>query len=319
MRFLNSVTLAITVLVGASGCDSSTDEDEGDGEEIIAPPSSFTKTGTVFAVIGDYGDDDDNTRRVVALMKSWTPDFIITTGDNDYSDGRYRGTFRGLELGVGQYFHDFIGNYQGTSGPGSAVNRFFPTPGDHDWGDTCTDPRGLDDYLRYFTLPSASSGNERYYEFRQGPVHFFSLHSVPGCEPDGVTATSRQAAWVQTTLNASTAPFRIGYFHHPPHSSGLHVGEGAHMRWPWQAWRFDVILSGNDHIYERLSVDGVTYLVVGLGGVDRHGMSATVPGSQVRFNADYGALRGEVFDDRVRLHFVTVTGVVVDSIVVRRR
>ena len=91
------------------------------------------------------------------------------------------------------------------------------------------------------------------------------------------------------------------------------------MRWPWQNWRFDVVMSGNDHIYERVARDGVTYLVVGLGGVDRHGLRAPVAGSQVRFNDAYGALRGEMFEDRIRLHFVTVTGAVVDSVVIRRR
>ncbi len=269
----------------------------------------------VFAVIGDYGDDDDDTREVADLIGAWNPNLVLTTGDNDYSDGAYRGTFEGLELAVGQYFHEFIGAYQGDYGPGATENRFFPTPGDHDWGDTCDDPTGLDDYLRYFTLPGESSGNERYYDFRRGSVHFFSIHSLEGCEPDGVTPTSPQGRWVEATARASDAPFKIAYFHNPPFSSGdRHVGEGAHMRWPWTDWGFDLVLSGDDHIYERVERDGITYIVVGLGGVDRHGfVGDPVPGSRVRFADAHGALRVEVFEEQMRIAFLTVDGSIVDE------
>ena len=271
-----------------------------------------------FAVIGDYGDDDDNTRDVSELVKSWDPDLIVTTGDNDYSDGAYRGTFEGLELAVGQYFHEFIGNYQGSEGPGADENHFFPTPGDHDWGDTCDDPDGLDDYLAYFTLPSEGSGNERYYDFRAGPVHFFSIHSLDGCEPDGVTDDSAQARWVRETALASDAAFKVAFFHNPPYSSGArHVGDGEHMGWPWTDWGFVLTLSGDDHVYERVNRDGVTYVVNGLGGIERHEFRSTpVEGSQVRFAEDHGAMLVEVFADRMEGSFVTVGGTIVDSFVI---
>ena len=272
-----------------------------------------------FAVIGDYGDDDNNTRDVSELIKSWNPEFILTVGDNDYSDGAYRGTFEGLELAVGQYFHEFIGNYEGTEGPGANENRFFPTPGDHDWGDTCDDPDGLDDYLRYFTLPSGNSGNERYYDFRMGPVHFFSIHSLDGCEPDGVTADSVQGRWVEAAALSSDAALKIAYFHNPPYSSGArHVGEGEHMRWPFAEWGFDLVFSGDDHVYERLERDGVTYVIDGLGGVDIHEFVDTpVDESVVRYSASYGAVRVDVFDDRLEAAFVAVDGGVVDEFVIR--
>lgn len=40
-----------------------------------------------FAVIGDYGADSTAEGDVADLVKSWTPDFILTTGDNNYNDG----------------------------------------------------------------------------------------------------------------------------------------------------------------------------------------------------------------------------------------
>ncbi len=271
-----------------------------------------------FAVIGDYGDDDDNTRAVADQIKSWVPDFILTVGDNDYSDGAYRGTFEGLELAVGQYFHEFIGNYPGGEGPGATANRFFPVPGDHDWGDTCDDPQGLDDYLRYFTLPPENSGTERYYDFRRGPVHFFALHSLEGCEPNGVTADSAQAQWVRSAALASDATFKIAYFHNPPYSSGArHVGGGTHMRWPWDEWGFDLVISGDDHVYERIEREGVVYLVNGLGGVDRHEFLALpAAGSLVRFADEHGAVRADVFASHLDIRFLTAAGREIDRFVI---
>ena len=164
--------IGLSLVIG--GCDDAEEEadsDADDGPDLAADfrsdgtsdsggPSSFPPAGAlvVSAAIGDFGDtvdlsdDDTETLRVAELIKGWNPDFIVTVGDNDYSDAEFEGTFRGLELGVGQYFHEFIGNYQGSEGAGASENAFFPVPGDHDYGDDCDDPR-LGDYLDYFTLP----------------------------------------------------------------------------------------------------------------------------------------------------------------------
>lgn len=292
--------------------DDDNGNDSGNGNDNGGGGGTITQ---VIAVIGDYGDDDDDTRAVADLIKSWSPDAIVTTGDNDYSDGAFRGTFEGLELGIGQYFHEYIGNYMGSSGPGAAVNQFFPTPGDHDWGDTCDDPSGLDDYLAYFTLPTDNSNNERYYDFRIGDVHFFSLHSLEGCEPNGVTEDSAQAMWVRQAALASDARIKVAYFHNPPYSSGArHIDGGAHMRWPFDEWGFDLVMSGDDHVYERVERDGVVYIVNGLGGVEQHEFVATpVEGSLFRYAEEFGALRLDVTDAGITGTFFNVDGGMVDT------
>ena len=315
---LLAFALAAPILLTGAGCTVTSNpggSTNGDGQSDGPNDEPSSSPNSVFAIVGDYGDDNDNSRAVSELIKGWNPDFIVTVGDNDYSDGASRGTFDALELAVGQYYHEFIGNYQGSLGAGSDVNRFFPTPGDHDWGDTCDDPDGLDDYLSYFTLPGQNSGNERYYDFRKGDIHFFSVHAIEGCEVDGVTADSAQAAWVRDAAMASDAPFKIAYFHKAAYSSGdRHEGEGAHMRWPWADWGFDMVLSGDDHIYERIERDGLIYIVNGLGGLDIHGFRATPEiGSVARFNGDFGAVRVDVFDGGMRVSFVTVGGMVIDT------
>ena len=62
------------------------------------------------------------------MVKSWNPSFIVTVGDNNYST-----TSGSYDLDVGKYYHEYIGNYSGAYGAGSATNRFFPVLGNHDW------------------------------------------------------------------------------------------------------------------------------------------------------------------------------------------
>src|ERR1041385_3886659 len=102
-----------------------------------------------FAVIGDYGFAGQPELDVSNLVKSWNPDFVITTGDNNYENG----AASTIDQNIGQYYHEFISPYTGAYGSGDTVNRFFPSLGNHDWVTTGATP-----YLNYFTLP----GNERY-------------------------------------------------------------------------------------------------------------------------------------------------------------
>ena len=268
-------------------------------------------SGVEFAVIGDFGRRGPKPAVVAELVKSWDPDLVLTTGDNNYD----RGAASTIDANVGQYYSQFIGNYKGSYGAGSgAENRFFPTLGNHDWGHVIgvPNPGGADPYLDYFTLPEGP-GDERYYEFVRGPVHFFALDSDFN-EPDGHTADSVQAQWLQSALAASTAPWKIVYMHEPPYSSGQHGSEPP-VQWPYKQWGADAVLAGHDHTYERIinPGDGLPYFVNGLGGASRYSFGVPLPGSQVRYNAKDGAMRVNATDERITFEFVDVDGVVIDS------
>ena len=267
------------------------------------PAATQTATATVetplrFAVIGDYGGGGIPEFDVAHLIISWQPEFIITTGDNNYPAG----SDTTIDANVGQFFHDYIYPYQGTYGAGADKNRFFPTMGNHDWGTASGQP-----YLDYFTLP----GNERYYDFTWGPVHFFALDS-DSREPDGVNSSSPQAAWLQAGLADATAPWKIVYMHHPPYSSGLH-GSVDWTRWPYQEWGASAVLTGHDHTYERLVIDGFPYFVNGLGGGAVYQFVHVIDGSQVRYNDDYGAMLVEATQSRITFQFINRQGEVVDT------
>ncbi|MEJ2757563.1 MAG: metallophosphoesterase [Anaerolineales bacterium] len=269
----------------------------------FSPEPTFTPSPTPvplvrFAVIGDYGTAGPGLEAVSALIDSWGVDFILTTGDNNYP----LGAPETIDENIGQYFHNYIYPYSGKYGPGATENHFFPTLGNHDWMWMSAQP-----YLDYFTLP----GNERYYSFQWDFIDFFALDSDTA-EPDGIGQSSIQAEWLQTKLAASTAVWKIIFFHHSPYSSGYN-GPVTYMRWPFQEWGADLVLSGHDHDYERLQVNDLLYIVQGLSGGQLYPLGEKVPESQFRFAGEYGALLAEATPDSISITFITIQGEVIDN------
>ncbi len=262
------------------------------------PTPTPTPAPVVFAAIGDYGGGDSGAEAVANLIKSWQPEFIITLGDNNYPVGARDH----IDQAIGQFFHNYIFPYTGGFGDGSDINRFFPTIGNHDMQSEYGTP-----YYDYFTLP----GNERYYDFVWGPVHFYALDSLDS-EPDGVGASSLQAAWLQQQLAGSTSAWNLVYMHYPPYSSGLH-GSTDWMRWPYAEWGADAVLSGHDHIYERLSINGMTYFVNGMGGYDIYEFRNILEGSQMRYMDDFGAMRIVATGEDILFQYINLSNEVVDS------
>ncbi len=268
--------------------------------DTVTPTLTFTPTPSEFrfAAIGDYAEGNQAEADVAALVHSWQPDIIITLGDNNYPAG----AADTIDARVGQYYSDYIFPYAGAYGPGADVNRFFPVLGNHDW--ITNDAQA---YFDYFTLP----GNERYYDFTWGPVHFFALDSNDQ-EPDGVGRSSVQATWFQNAIATSTSAWKIVYFHHPPYSSGYH-GSTDWMRWPFAAWGADAVLSGHDHVYERLLVDGIPYFINGLGGGPIYTFNEPTSKTQYQYNDGYGAMLVTATEQEIIFEFYTRSGALKDT------
>src|SRR5947209_2576377 len=87
---------------------------------------------TNFAVVGDYGVDMQSEADVTNLIAGWNPDYVITTGDNNYQTG----SAAEIDPHIGKYYHPYIYPYTGAfgAGPVDNTNHFFPSLGNHDWG-----------------------------------------------------------------------------------------------------------------------------------------------------------------------------------------
>lgn len=274
-----------------------------DPVEIIDPPGieiDVIADSVTFAVIGDFGRSGDNELHVSEMVKSWNPDFIITTGDNNYPSGAPET----LKENITDYYGDYIYNFDAVPDDqcnGIAFqekqNRFFPCPGNHDTY-TLSD---LKPYLNYFTLP----GNELNYKFFWGSVAFYSINSTG-------KNLSEQYDWLKSEISRSDKPFTIVYFHHSPYSTGDHGDEPA-MQWDFLSMGVNAVITGHDHLYsriEKLDEPGLTYLVNGAGGKSLYSCGEN-PLDLSEFSVicqdkSFGAIRGRADNDRLILEFFTV-------------
>jgi tartrate-resistant acid phosphatase type 5 len=291
------------------------------------PPNNDVITVAAF---GDYGLSTEAEGAVAAMVHTWNPDFIVTTGDNNYYENTFQGP--GWENVIGAYYGDYIQGRTDNLYPThqSPTQRFFPSVGNHDVeGGGClpdespgegASPRtgiyagSIRGYLDYFhvdpgrpegRLPAGTHTQEHsFYDFRQGPAHFFAIDSDRAlCDAASLNV---QQVWLQAALAASDAPWKFVYFHHPSYSTGPH---GSHfgMQWPFKEWGADAVLTGHDHNYERFSIDGIPYFVTGLGGAGPYGFPRQVSdASLVRYADSNGAMRLTIDAERVLFEFLAI-------------
>jgi hypothetical protein len=172
-------------------------------------------------------------------------------------------------------------------------------------GDDCSGP-----YFDYFDLP----GNERYYDVQIDNLHFFILDSDQR-EPDGIDSDSKQARWLKQQLAASSADHKMVLFHHSPFSSGDAHGSNENLQWPFEAWGATVVMTGHEHIYERLQIGGIPYFINGSGGASLHGFDEPLPESQFQYGDDHGAMLVTVKDHEIEYQFINRQGNVIDRFV----
>jgi predicted phosphodiesterase len=191
------------------------------------------------AVVGDIGDGGRTataTGAAVARIAVDEPfDAVVLLGDNVYPDGRperLADTVFGplaTVLASGTQLVAILGNHDVIGGHG-------------------------DDQLTTLGMEG------RWWARTWGDVLLIGLDSNDLDAPG-------QLAFLESTLAASDARWRIVAVHHPPYSAG-YQGSSLDVR-QWLApvlKRHDVqlVLSGHDHDYQRsLPIDGVTYVVSG--------------------------------------------------------
>lgn len=300
MNNLKIVVLVWGMLQFFSACQT-TDLQVNETESFSVESDSVT-----FAIIGDFGEEGNPALKVSEMVKSWHPEFVVTLGDNNYD----RGELSNIENNISQYYCDFIYNPDAPDNlrcQGGAAdekfNKFFPTIGNHDGNSW----QNIEPYLAYFSLPN----KEVYYDFQWGAVHFFSIYSGNKGEAD--CCESEQAVWLKEKLATSTRPFKLVYFHHPPHSNGRH-GSHESLQWDFEEWGASLVLSGHEHNYQRIvkkDNPDFPYLINGLGGksgfygCEENPLDSTLFDSYC-FNQDYGAMKATATYDQLIIQFFTI-------------
>lgn len=212
------------------------------------PGPGYTGSTRVW-VIGDSGTANGEARAVRDAYRDFTgsrgTDLWLMLGDNAYDDG----TDDEYQAAVFEMYPELLR---------SAV--LWPTIGNHDGHSANTlDQSGP--YFDIFTLPKGGeaggtpSGTEAYYSFDYANIHFVCLDSLDSSvDQDGDMLT-----WLRDDLLATTQPWLVAFWHHPPYSKGSHDSDSESslekMREEvlpvLEEHGVDLVLGGHSHAYER--------------------------------------------------------------------
>lgn len=252
-----------------------------------------------FCFVSDTGEASPsaNTSAVANLVKSLHPDFIVHGGDALLDGGDPTNLYdiltRHYYGWIPDSFYLAFGNHDTEADAGAAIGTLL-------------------------TTQAALNGGKFYYDFTVGSVHICVLNSNPE-EPDGIDSSSVQATWLQGVLAAHPDEWNIVFCHKAPYTSDLShtVGE-VPLRWPFGTWGADLVVSGHGHNYERIAVDGLTYLVCGLGGdtIRDFALSAVV-GSLFQYNDLHGCLRFTATDERLAVTLYNTSRQAIDQVVLK--
>jgi 3',5'-cyclic AMP phosphodiesterase CpdA len=263
----------------------------------VAPRAVFgarpAKDSIKFLAIGDFGTGDDNQSEIAAQMfrdhKTSPLDFVIAVGDNIYPDGGGR-----------HFVKKFERPYSGLIREGVP---FHAVLGNHDVKD------GRRDQCHY---PLFNMNGQCYSTIKQGDglAEFFMI--------DSTDFDMKQYSWLDDALKESAAKWKIAIFHHPIYSSagehGSSLGLRARIEPLLARYGVNVVISGHDHVYERVKPQqGVQYFVTGAGGKVRPGdVDLRSPFRAMSYDRDNHYLQMVIEDQQIGFQTITRAGAVID-------
>lgn len=235
--YLNAIILALSLLALTFVAAA---QDENSFKSIIS-----------FAVIGDTGTGDEAqlsvARQMVRQREKTSFEFAIMLGDNIYEKGEEKDIKPRFE----EPYKDLL----------VAGVKFYASLGNHDI------IRGVPFQTNY---PNFNMGGRRYYNFVKGSsenhpnlLEFFAL--------DSNEMTPEQLKWLDESLAASKARWKIAFCHHSIYSSARMHSQYTKLRAQLEPLYVkhgvSAVFSGHSHCYERVKPQkGVHYFTEGASG-----------------------------------------------------
>jgi len=253
------------------------------------------KDGSVrFAVIGDTGSGTVKQKDVGDMMVKYRAlfpfEFVLMMGDNMYG---------------GEDPKDFEKKF---AEPYKALLddkvKFYAALGNHD----------MPIQVNYENF---NMNGKEYYRFTKGNVAFYALNSN--------YMDKKQVKWLEDELAKDTSAWKICFFHHPPYSSAKAHGSDGQLREVVEPifvkYGVNVVLTGHDHVYERIKPQkGIYYFVSGAGGKLRTGdVSETSELIDKSYDRDLHFMLFEVAGDQLYFQAISRTGETIDSGMIARR
>ena len=241
-----------------------------------------------FAVFGDNGTGDrwqmDVAQQMAVSHATFPFDMVFMLGDN----------IRG-----GESPRDFVDKFATPYAPLlTAGVQFYAALGNHD-------TTKIDRAYQLWNM-----AGQRYYTFSKKSVHFFVLDTN---DPD-----PGQLSWFAGALRDSGEGWKICLFHHPLYSNGQTHGSDLELRAMLEPilvkYGANVVFSGHDHVYERITPQqGITYFVSGAGGELRKGDVKPAKNTAAYFDQDRSFVLVEIDGDDLHFEAISRVGKSVDS------
>jgi hypothetical protein len=183
-------------------------------------------------------------------MERFKPELVVIGGDNNYPSGAVDTLDNRISIYQRWFDQELL----------------LPCYGNHDLDNGVTDPH-VPQYDKFYYLP----GNRRYYSYVQGNIEFFCLNTGKDSnppsgtftyEPDGCIIGSVQHQWFVAAAAASTAKFKVVFFHHGYCVSSMSDGTSAanrdepRMNWFFETHGIDLVLNGHNHASTRMTYTG---------------------------------------------------------------
>jgi 3',5'-cyclic AMP phosphodiesterase CpdA len=290
IRYLNSIILALVFLALPF---IATAQDENSFKPIIS-----------FAVIGDTGTGDEaqlSVARQMVQQREKTPyEFTIMLGDNIYEKGE--------EKDIKPRFED---PYKDLLGAGV---KFYAALGNHDI------IKGLQFQTNY---PNFNMGGRRYYNFVKGSsenhenlLEFFAL--------DSNEMTPEQLKWLDESLAASKARWKIVFCHHSIYSSARMHSQYTKLRAQLEPlyvkYGVSVVFSGHSHCYERVKPQqGVHYFTEGASGeIKRKTLDRGAPDFAAGEDEKNSFLIVQASESELKVEAIGADGSLIDSYTIKR-
>ena len=247
-----------------------------------------------FAAIGDTGTGSSKQHEVGEMMAQYHVgfpfEFVLMMGDNLYGSEKPYDYEKKFAVPYKKLLDDKV--------------KFYASLGNHDLA--------LQVNYEHFNM----EGKE-YYRFKKGNVAFYALNSN--------YMDKKQVAWLESELAKDTSEWKVCFFHHAPYSSAKAHGSDAQLREVVEPifvkYGVDVVLTGHDHVYERIKPQkGIHYFVTGAGGKLRSGdIDRSSQLTAKAYDRDMHFMLFEVFDDQMHFQTITRTGETIDTGIITRK
>jgi acid phosphatase len=277
-----------------------------------------------FLATGDWGMDGDHFQRQVGhTMGPWAAridsQFVVAVGDNFYDAGVQ-------SIADPHWKNSFEDIYAAPS----LQTPWYAILGNHDYGGAPEAQVEYSAHSKRWKMPA------RYYKQSMtapdgAAVDLFFLDTAPMLEGyrnrkedtlfrQNIRAqdVAAQLRWLESSLSASKASWKIVFGHHPVHSGGVHGDTReliADVKPILRRYGVQAYVCGHDHDLQHIDRDGVTYIATGAGATTRK----VVATNGTQFCSDLpGFTAYRLTAERLDVDFVSVSGQVIHSAKVSR-